>query len=313
MKAWLSLLVFVLLAGCSDEHSVALGTLERDRITHSATVNEVLIALPIERGSMVKQGDVLAQLDNTKQLARVAKVKADLESANAHFIKLKNGAREEEVARAQATLAANKANLVEARQNYHRVVEIVAKDLAPKISLDSAKANLDAATANVEAAKQQLTELTNGTRVEDLQVAAANVKAQQALLSAEEKLLSELNITATRDGLLDNLPWNLGERVTLGSPVAIVLAGEAPFARIYLPQQARAKLKVGDSLTLTIAEQSEQINGTVRWLSHEAAFTPYYGLNQYDRTRLMYLAEVQLPPKYKDLPSGLPVEARYHE
>lgn len=309
MKAWLSIFVFILLAGCSDEQSVALGTLERDRITHSATVNEVLIALPIERGSMVKQGDVLAQLDNTKQLARVAKVKADLESANAHFIKLKNGAREEEVARAQATLSANKANLVEAQQNYHRAVEIVAKDLAPKISLDSAKANLDAATANVEAAKQQLTELTNGTRVEDLQVAAANVKAQQALLSAEEKLLSELNITATRDGLLDNLPWNLGERVTLGSPVAIVLAGEAPFARIYLPQQARAKLKVGDSLTLTIAEQSEQINGTVRWLSHEAAFTPYYGLNQYDRTRLMYLTEVQLPAKYKDLPSGLPVEA----
>lgn len=309
MKAWLSILVFILLAGCSDEQSVALGTLERDRIAHSATVNEVLIALPVARGSMVKQGDVLAQLDNTKQLARVAKVKADLESANAHFIKLKNGAREEEVARAQATLAANKANLVEAQQNYHRAVEIVAKDLAPKISLDSAKANLDAATANVEAAKQQLTELTNGTRVEDLQVAAANVKAQQALLSAEEKLLSELNITATRDGLLDNLPWNLGERVTLGSPVAIVLAGEAPFARIYLPQQARAKLKVGDSLALTIAEQSEQINGTVRWLSHEAAFTPYYGLNQYDRTRLMYLAEVQLPAKYKDLPSGLPVEA----
>ncbi len=310
MKVWLSIFVFILLAGCSDEQSVALGTLERDRITHSATVNEVLIALPVARGSMVKQGDVLAQLDNTKQLARVAKVKADLESANAHFIKLKNGAREEEVARAQATLAANKANLVEAQQNYHRAVEIVAKDLAPKISLDSAKANLDAATANVEAAKQQLTELTNGTRVEDLQVAAANVKAQQALLSAEEKLLSELNITATRDGLLDNLPWNLGERVTLGSPVAIVLAGEAPFARIYLPQQARAKLKVGDSLTVTIAEQSEQINGTVRWLSHEAAFTPYYGLNQYNRTRLMYLAEVQLPAKYQDLPSGLPVEAR---
>jgi HlyD family secretion protein len=33
---------------------------------------------------------------------------------------------------------------------------------------------------------------------------------------------------ATRDGILDNLPWNLGERVTLGSPVAVVLAGLAP-------------------------------------------------------------------------------------
>jgi HlyD family secretion protein len=308
MKNWCLIVILMGLSACSDNQNVALGTLERDRITHSATVNEVLVDLPIERGTVVKKGDVLAQLDTTKQLARVAKVKADLASAKAHFIKLKNGARAEEVAQAQARLAATEAVLVEAQQNYTRTVEIVEKDLAPKIRLDSAQANLDAAEANVEAAKQQLTELTNGTRVEDLQVAAANVAAQRALLLAEEKLLSELTITATRDGLLDNLPWNLGERVTLGSPLAIVLAGDAPYARIYLPQAARASIKVGDSLSVKIDQYPEPITGTIRWLSHDAAFTPYYGLNQYDRSRLMYLVEVQLPLEYHHLPTGLPVE-----
>jgi HlyD family secretion protein len=302
------LVLCLLLSSCSDHDNVALGTLERDRITHSATVNEVLVELPAERGSQVRKGDVLAQLDTTKQLARVAKVNADLESAQAHFIKLKNGAREEEVARSQAELAVNQAKLVEARQNYVRAVDIVNKDLAPQIRLDSAKANLDAAEATVESAKQQLIELTNGTRVEDLQVAAANVEAQRALLLAEEKLLSDLTITATRDGLLDNLPWNLGERVTLGSPVAILLAGKAPYARVYLPQSARSAIKVGDQLKLRVEQQTDSIVGTVRWLSHDAAFTPYYGLNQYDRSRLMYLAEVQLPDTYHHLVTGLPVE-----
>ena len=308
MKAWLFIIASVLLVACSPKEKIALGTLERDRITHSATVNEVLIALPIPRGTSVQKGDVLAKLDNTKQLAKVAKVQADLESANAYLVKLKNGAREEEVARAQAELSANQANLIEAEQNYIRAQEIVAKDLAPQIRLDSAKANFDAAGAKVEAAKQQLTELTNGTRVEDLQAAAANVRAQQALLAAEQKVLSDLVIVATRDGVLDNLPWNLGERVSLGSPVAVVLAGQSPFARVYVPLTARAKLKVGDILKIRVAEQAELVSGSIRWLSSEAAFTPYYGLNQYDRERLMYLAEVQLPKDYSNLPSGLPVE-----
>ena len=295
MKAWLCIIASTLLVACSPKENIALGTLERDRITHSATVNEVLIALPIPRGTSVQKGDVLAKLDNTKQLAKVAKVQADLESANAYLVKLKNGAREEEVARAQAELSANQANLIEAEQNYIRAQEIVAKDLAPQIRLDSAKANFDAAGAKVEAAKQQLTELTNGTRVEDLQAAAANVRAQQALLAAEQKVLSDLVIVATRDGVLDNLPWNLGERVSLGSPVAVVLAGQSPFARVYVPLTARAKLKVGDTLKIRVAEQAELVSGSIRWLSSEPAFTPYYGLNQYDRARLMYLAEVQLP------------------
>ena len=308
MKAWLCIIASTLLVACSPKENIALGTLERDRITHSATVNEVLIALPIPRGTSVQKGDVLAKLDNTKQLAKVAKVQADLESANAYLVKLKNGAREEEVARAQAELSANQANLIEAEQNYIRAQEIVAKDLAPQIRLDSAKANFDAAGAKVEAAKQQLTELTNGTRVEDLQAAAANVRAQQALLAAEQKVLSDLVIVATRDGVLDNLPWNLGERVSLGSPVAVVLAGQSPFARVYVPLTARAKLKVGDTLKIRVAEQAELVAGSIRWLSSEAAFTPYYGLNQYDRARLMYLAEVQLPKDYSNLPSGLPVE-----
>ena len=50
------------------------------------------------------------------------------------------------------------------------------------------------------------------------------------------------------------------------------------------------------------------IEGTVTWVSSEAAFTPYYALNQEDRAHLMYLAEIQLPDDYAELPSGIPVQ-----
>jgi HlyD family secretion protein len=49
----------------------------------------------------------------------------------------------------------------------------------------------------------------------------------------------------------------------------------------------------------------------VRYISSEAAFTPYYSLNERDRGRLSFLAEIVLTePDAAKLPTGMPVEAR---
>lgn len=70
---------------------------------------------------------------------------------------------------------------------------------------------------------------------------------------------------ATRDGILDNLPWNVGERVTSGSPLAVVLAGKAPFARVYVPERYRVKIKVGDELLSTygLDQKANQLAGSM--------------------------------------------------
>jgi len=45
------LTALVVMLGCDDNSSaVALGTLERDRIAHTATANEVVVALPVAQG-----------------------------------------------------------------------------------------------------------------------------------------------------------------------------------------------------------------------------------------------------------------------
>jgi HlyD family secretion protein len=129
-----------------------------------------------------------------------------------------------------------------------------------------------------------------------------------ATLASEKKKLADLTILSTRDGILDNLPWNLGERVTTGSPLAIVLAGKAPFARVYVPEPYRVRVKVGDELVVHIDGLEEPLTGQLRWIATEPAFTPYYALNQEERARLMYLAEVQLPDSQAHLPNGVPAQ-----
>ncbi len=298
---------FILLSACDNNSpSIALGTLERDRIAHTATINEVVVSLPVTQGSKVKKGTLLVQLDDTQQKALVSKAKAEVVQAEANLEKLRNGAREEEIAIANAIVAGAKATLVENQANYIRSLDLIKHTAISEASLDKALASRDASVANLQSTQAQLRELTNGTREEDLRMAEAHLESVIATLASEKKKLADLTVLSTRDGILDNLPWNLGERVTTGSPLAIVLAGKAPFARIYVPEPYRVRIKVGDKLVVHVDGLEKPLTGYLRWIATEPAFTPYYALNQEERSRLMYLAEVQLPDSEAHLPNGIP-------
>lgn len=306
---YLILIIFVLVAACDGRpQNIALGTLERDRIAHTATSNEVVVSLPVARGSLVTRGTLLVQLDDTIQKAQTSKAEAGVAQAEAYLEKLRNGAREEDVAAAVAKVAGARASVIESEANYIRAVELRASKTISEAARDKTLAVRDANLASLQSAQEELRKLTNGTREEDLREAEALLDSAVAILASEKKKLADLTILATRDGILDNLPWNLGERVTTGSPLAIVLAGKAPHARIYVPEPYRVKLKVGDELVVHVDGLEKTLSGHLRWIATEPAFTPYYALNQEERSRLMYLAEVQLPDSEAHLPNGVPAQ-----
>ncbi len=299
----------LLLAACNEnDGNVALGSLERDRVALTATAAEVLIDLPVPQGTFVTRGTVLAQLDPAQQQAVVNQTRAEVTKAKANLQKLENGAREEDIAKARANVAGARAELVDAEASFKRYNDLTGRGTTSQAQLDSARAARDAADASLQSAEQQLKELVTGTRPEDLDIARAELAAAEASLDTQQKILSDLTITASRDGRLDNLPWNLGERVTIGSPIAVLLAGKAPFARVYVPEPYRVRINEGDALKVRVDGLTEPIEGSVRWISSEPSFTPYYALNQSDRARLMYVAEVQLPESASDLPNGVPVQ-----
>lgn len=303
------IIALALLVGCQqDSRHLALGTLERERIALTATANEVITSIPVSTGALVNKGELLVQFDNVQQQAQVEKAKAEVAQAQASLEKLRNGARHEEVESARAKVAGAKASLTEFEANYTRAQNLVVKGLVSQADLDKALSSRDAGQANLRATQEQLLVLTNGTREEDLRFADAHLSAAKAMLTSEQKKLDDLSIVATRSGRVDNLPWNLGERVTIGSPVVIIVADNAPFARVYIPEPYRIKLKVTDKLTVRVDGLERRITGTLKSIASEPAFTPYYALNQSERSRLVYLAEIQLPESESQLPSGVPVQ-----
>jgi HlyD family secretion protein len=305
----LALVVITLaIVSCAKKQPEALGTLERDRIAHTATAAEVIVELPVQQGDPVTVGTVLVRLDSTLQQARTEHARADVARAEAQLDKLRNGARVEEVAAAQAEVVGARANLIEAEHAFKRQKSLMLRELTSQANLDKKRATRDSVSAKLISTQEQLRKLTNGTREEDLRMGESELAAARALLANETKLLSDLTITASRNGILDNLPWNLGERVSIGSPVAVVLAGAVPYARVYIPEPWRVQITIGTELTVQVDGIDDAFPGTVRWISHEPAFTPYYALNQSERSRLVYLAEVQLTADASDLPSGVPAQ-----
>ena len=308
MRPFIALFLTLSVAACGDPSAgQALGTLERDRVVLKATANEIILEQPIPEGTLVAAGTLIVQLDDRRQKAVVARAEAEVAKAAALLEELRNGARPEEIAAASARVAGARAALVEARTNYDRAVSLVAQQLAAQAELDRSLAGRDEAEANLESAQEELLRLTNGTRQEQLDAGAAALQSAQAQLALEQHLLSELSVVATRDAYLDSLPWNVGERVNTGATLAILLAGDQPYARVYVPEPYRARLHIGDTYPIHIDGVPDTLQGMLRWIATEPAFTPYYALNASDRSRLVYLAEFDLEDA-DSLPSGVPAQ-----
>jgi HlyD family secretion protein len=306
-KSLYIILLFTLTACNKDTPISALGTLERDRVVLKTTASEIITNEPVAEGQTVKAGDVILSLDDNRQKALVARASAQLAIADAQFEKLRNGARIEDIDVAKSKVNGAKAVFLAAQKDYERNKKLKKQGLIPQGTLDQSLANKDSAMANFRTATEQLLALTNGTRKEDLDQAEASVAAAQAQLNLEQIQLEELTIKATRDGYLDSLPYHVGERVNAGTAVAVLLVDASPYARVYVPEEWRVKLKVGDGLTVRVDGLDKDLNGTLRWIDSSPSFTPYYALNAEDRSRLVYVAEVDLLDN-PELPSGIPAQ-----
>ncbi len=305
---WLVSFCLLLCACSSDDSSVALGTLEHDRISLSAPVGEVIRTLNAQEGQQVQPGDILLTLDDTLAQSRVQQRQAELDSARAALDELLAGARREERAAAAAATEAARASLTEASQRLIRNRTLFKQQMIGQAELDNAVAQHDAAAARLDQAEEQLRQLTNGTRPEKIRQAQAALRAAEARLAGEQKSLADLTLRAPVAAQVDLIAAEAGSRVNTGTPLLTLLADADPYVRVYVPQSKVASLSVGSELEVRIEGLPQALHGQVRNVRAQPAYTPYFALNERDRARLMHLTEIVLSDMPAGLASGLAVE-----
>lgn len=311
MMRMILLVTALLLAGCKPgDGAVMLGTLERDRLELVAEAHEPIVELRVREGDRVEAGALLLRLDPATTEARLAQARAELARARAVLAEAVSGPRREQILAARSALAGAQARLEAASSEFDRVESLVRQALLPQAELDRQRAARDGALAERDAARERLRELEQGTRSEVLDQAQASLQAAEAQVAGLELSRARLDLRAPRDGRVEALPYELGERPPAGAPVAVMLAGDTPYARVFVPEPLRASVAPGTPMTVRVDGSGRDWQAKVRYVSSDAAFTPYYALNERDRSRLSYLAEVDLvEAEAASLPTGMPVEA----
>lgn len=301
----------LLLAACAEDAPQALGTIEYDRIAVPAPASETILAMQVREGQQVAAGELLMKLDTTRADSQLAAVQAQTRRSRSALEELQAGPRAEAIARARADVARAQAQSRLARENYERLQPLGRRQLVAAVDVSSARAAAEAAAAELEAIRAQLRELEKGTRIEQLEQGAAAVAAAEAAEKTQSVTSREFDVNAPRAGRVDSLPYRLGDRPPAGAPLAILLVGDAPYARVYLPATLRANVQVGSAARVFIQGREQVYQGTVRMLRSEPSYTPYYALTGADAARLSYLAEIQLDGAAVQLPAGLPARVEF--
>jgi HlyD family secretion protein len=305
----------MVLAACSSSDSqLVLGTLERDRLELPAEANEPIVDIKVHEGETVARDQPLLQLDATQAAARRASLQASVGVTRQKLTELLNGPRADEVLEARARLEGAQSVYEAAASEYNRVSELVGRKLVSQTELDQQRALRDRAQATHREAQAQLTLLLKGTRIEQLDQAREALREAEADLAQYDISIGRLLVRAPRDGVIEALPFKLGERPPAGAAVVVMLADGAPYARVYVPEPMRVAVKAGSAARVRVDGVDEPFAGRVRYISAQAAFTPYFALTQKDRSHLSYLAEVTLTePRAAELPSGIPVEVTFEQ
>lgn len=300
-----------LLAGCRDDAPQALGTLEFDRVTLPAPAAERIVAIDVREGQPVAAGDRLVTLERTRTQAQAQAATAQAQRQAEALAELQAGARSEDIRRIRANLDAAQAQARDASAYYARLQPLGARQLVAAAEVDRARAAAGNAQAQVRAAQAALDELLHGTRQEQIAQGKAALRAAQAQAEAEQVTLRKLDLVAPRAGRIDAIPYKLGDQAPVGAPLVVMLVGQAPYARIYVPEPIRAGVAVGQRARVFVDGRDQAFEGTVRMIRSEPTFTPYYALTGEDAARLSYLAEIQLDAAAGELPAGVPVRVEF--
>ena len=301
----------LLLTGCDrDDLDYAVGTIERYRIDVVADSGEPVVELHVSEGDPVTPGMPLLVQDPGKLKIALDQARSEEAVALARLREAEAGPRAQEIDMARAQLASSKAVLATAENELARQRSLIEGRYASESRVNILQGEVETAAARVEEISAYLAELLEGTRSEQIDQARAAYAATEARVADLSFDMARTVIRSPVQGVVESLPFRLGERPARGQVVIALLSDERTFARVHIPQPLRTRISLGDSALIRVDGHEAEYRGRVRWISSEAAFTPYYALTQHDRSRLAYLAEIDLVGEI-NLPAGVPAEVRF--
>src|SRR5438876_4618252 len=168
----------------------------------------------VDKGSKVKEGQVVVRLEDDEYRAQLQQARGQLTNLEAKLKEMLNGSRPEEIAGGLANLNVAKADLENARITLERTKNLTAAKVLSRQALDDAQARYDSAVAKVVSLEKTYDLLKLGPRIEQIDAVRGQIDQARGAVAYAETLLSNTIIRAPVTGTILERAVEKGEFVT---------------------------------------------------------------------------------------------------
>ena len=221
----------------------------------------------VQRGSRVKQGQLLVELENKDLAAIAGATKGDFEQADAAYKTTVGATLPQQIQKAQLDAETAKSAFEAQQKVYDARKALFQQGAIPQRDLDNAKVALLQALSQNEQAQKQLTDLQRLGKEQALKSAeGSRLSAEERMKNAEAQL-SYSRITSPMDGVVTDRPLYEGDLATANQPILTVMNTSRLIAKAHIAQSEAAVLKTGNSAEFKIPGLDEPIKGRVTLVS----------------------------------------------
>lgn len=239
-------------------------SLEYEGITGGSEVRKLsfkstakIAKIYVKKGQYIKKGDPLVELDKTDLMIALEAAKYQMDAAEAQYNKAVNGAQQEDIAKAEIAVKNAEDNLNYLKDLYEKNLQLFEEGLVSQQDLNNLKLQLDNAQSSLNLANQNLQQIKNGTRQEDIEALLAQLNMAKTDYSAKQNLVQDASLIADMNGYVVDVLGKEGELWPAGNPV-ILIRSENQVVSVGLTEHDITKINVGTKALVEISGQTTE-------------------------------------------------------
>jgi len=221
----------------------------------------------VQRGTHVKKGQLLAELENKDLSAAAESTKGEFEQADANYVTTIGASLPQQIQKAELDAVAAKANFEAQQKVYESRKQLFQQGAIPRKDMDAAEVTFLQARSQNEQAQRQLADLQRVGKEQTLKSAEGSRMSAEARMKGAEAMLSYSRITSPIDGVVTDRPLYEGDLATANQPILSVMNTSRLIAKAHIAQSEAAVLKVGNPAELKIPALEGPVKGRVSLVS----------------------------------------------
>ena len=236
----------------------------------SSDVDARITAIHAVPGQRVSSGELLATLDSSQLELELENLIASRRVSESRLALAQAGSRSEEITAAQAIVRSAEAQRQLAMEEAQRAVDLFDKGVISQAEMRGFETARDTAIQDLSEAQARLSQLENGTRPEEIDVAQASLAEIDSRISELRWKIGQCRVHSPVDGVVLEQLADIGDWAGVAkddpSSAALMSIYDPRLVQVWadINQRDSGLLSVGQTVTLTTdAQPQRSVTGTL--------------------------------------------------